>query len=121
MLHMPLKSFKFAIFICLPIIFFSCIESGKPLPAGGQLPTNHIIIKDSSFSPNDLTVVSGSSITFVNNTSSAHTIGSLDSNYFKPVKIESGSSYFLKKDTTGKIDYRCMTHPSVAGVIKFLP
>ena len=103
------------------VIISSCIQSGKPLPAGGELPTNYIVIKDSSFSPNDLTVVNGSSITFVNNTSGSHTISSQDSNYLRPVKIESGRSYFYNKDTTGNISYKCMTHPSVAGIIKFLP
>ncbi len=122
--QMPLMPPKYSLFLVCFLsssLLFSCIQSGKPLPAGGQLPTNYIIIKDSSFSPNNVTVVSGSSITFVNNTSNAHTISSQDSNYLKPVKIESGSSYFFKRDTVGDISYRCMTHPSVSGVIKFLP
>lgn len=121
---MLLMRFTIGIFLFvagLTLMFASCIQSGKPIPVGGQLPTNYIIVKDSSFSPNDLTVVSGSSITFVNNTPGAHTIASQDSHYLKPVKIESGSSYFFKKDTIGTVNYKCMTHPNVTGVIKFLP
>lgn len=114
-------SLRFLHVLFFSSFFASCIQSGKPQPVGGELPTNYIMIKDSAFTPNDLTVVSGSSITFVNNTSTAHTIAGQDSNYLSPVKIESGSSYIFKKNATGNVDYRCMTHPSVAGVIKFLP
>lgn len=112
---------RFLSFFVLALFFASCIQSGKPTPVTGKLATNFTIVKDSSFSPNNIKVVSGSSITFVNNTSGVHTIVSQDGKYLKPAKIESGDSYFFKKDATGTVDYKCMTHPSVAGVIKFLP
>lgn len=100
---------------------FSCIKSGLSRPVGGELPTNYIIVKDSSFTPPILKVVSGSSITFVNNTSIAHTIISDDTLTIKAVSIASGTSYFFKKDTSGTFLYHCTLHPNARGTIIITP
>ncbi len=102
------------------IIFPGC-DHGLPLPRGGELPTNYIIVKDSTFTPASLTVVSGSSITFVNNTATAHTLVSDDSLPLRPVTIQPGTSYFYKKDTSGTFYYHCVQHPVARGVFIVTP
>jgi len=107
---------------CLLLFFFTaCDNSGMPAPAGGDLPTNYIMVKDSRVSPSILTVVSGSSVTFVNNTAITHTIMTDDTSTIKMVSIAPGTSYFFKKDTSGMFPYHCTLHPSAVGVIILTP
>src|SRR4051812_26672859 len=70
----------------------SCGKNNMSEPAGGDLPTNYIMVKDSSFTPSLLTVVSGSSITFVNNTGATHTVMTDDSTTIRVVSIVPGTS-----------------------------
>ena len=99
----------------------SCGKNETSKPAGGDLPTNYIMVKDSTFTPSVLTVVSGSSITFVNNTGASHTVMSDDSATIKLVTIAPGSYYFYKKDTFGTFPYHCTLHPNARGAIIITP
>lgn len=105
------------------ILLATVVSCGKNEtdPAGGNLPTNYILVKDSSFSPSPLTVVSGSSVTFVNNTGATHTLMSDDSSTIQLVSIAPGTSYFFKKDTSGTFPYHCTLHPSARGTIILTP
>lgn len=107
--------------LLISVGFISCEGNGMPEPAGGELPTNYVMFKDSSFTPGFLSVVSGSSVTFVNNTSIAHTVMSDDSNTVKLVSIPPGTSYFWKKDTSGTFPYHCTLHPVARGTIELTP
>ena len=111
----------FVVLTLLSIAIVSCDKNGISEPAGGDLPTNYIMVKDSSFTPGLLTVVSGSSITFVNNTGIAHTVMTDDSTTIKMVAIAPGTSYFYKKDTSGTFPYHCTLHPVARGTIIITP
>ena len=102
-------------------VFISCSKDGQPEPVGGDLPTNYVIISDAAFSPASLTVVNGSSITFVNRSGAAKGIYSSDSVVINKQNILDNTSYFLKKDTVGTIFYRMAGKPSVSGSITFTP
>ncbi len=117
-----MRSFKiFALFAFLGIIILSCSKNVDYNPQGGELPTNYIMVQDSGFSPAMLTVVGGSSITFVNNTGIPHRIRTADSITIPPVTIENNSSFFFKKDTAGTFPFYCETHPVATGVIIITP
>jgi plastocyanin len=101
---------------------YSCSKDTVDYNAqGGLLPTNYIMINDASFSPNIITVAAGSSITFVNNTNTDHSIVSDDSTTILSGTIQSGTSSFFKKDTIGTFRYHCGVHPTVRGVIYLRP
>ncbi len=101
---------------------YSCTKSADDFTAeGGLLPTHYIIIKDSSFSPATLTVATGSSITFVNDTDFEHSIVSDDSSAILSGVIAHKTSFFYKKDTVGIITYHCGLHPTVKGTIILRP
>ena len=102
-------------------VFTSCSKDGQPEPMGGELPTNYIIVNDSTFSPNNVTVVNGSSITFVNRSGTAKGIYSSDSLVINKQNILINTSYFFKKDTVGRIFYRMAGKPSVSGSITYTP
>ena len=112
---------RFLIVINLIFILLSCSKNGQPEPVGGELPTNYIIISDGAFSPDKLTVVNGSSVTFVNRSGTAKGIYSLDSIIINKQGIADNTSYFFKKDTVGTIIFRMAGKPSASGYITLTP
>ena len=106
---------------------YSCSKSGDDFdPQGGLLPTHYIDIKDSSFSPNLLSVANGSSITFLNKSTISHTLVSDDSSTILSPAILPNSFYFVKPDTMAGslpvyIYYHCKEHPTVTGTIILTP
>lgn len=106
--------FAFAIFL----LAAGCtkIYDGEP-GVGGQLPSNFIAVKDSSFFPVILSVVNGSTITFVNNTATDKQIQSTDSVIIPRVTIPAGGFYKFTKDTTASFQYYRVDKPAVVGQI----
>ncbi len=112
------------IFLCLFVLFIfsSCEKTHHSYTsAGGQLPGHNIVIKDSSFFPASLTVVAGSTISFLNQTGSPHTIMSDDSIAIKPIVIAPGSYYTFKSAYSGIVPFHCADHPSARGVLIISP
>ena len=108
-------------FLVLGFFALSCSKNIDYNPQGGNLPTNYIVLKENGFSPQFLTVVSGSSITFVNQTTVPHTLRTSDSITIPPVSIAANSSFFFKKDTSGTFSYYCEIHPAETGIIIITP
>lgn len=103
-------------------IIYSCSKPASNYNAqGGNLPTHFIKILNDSFSPQQITVAVGSSITFVNNSDVTHTLVSDDSSTLLSPGILPSTSYFFKKDTVGVIGYHCHEHPAVRGYITIRP
>lgn len=107
--------------VLLTIVFFGCAKHTNYDARGGELPGNYIAVKDSSFSPATLSVVSGSSITFVNNTTSAKSIITTDSITIKTTTIEPNASFIFKKDTTGTFYYHLTNKPAAGGMFTLTP
>jgi plastocyanin len=103
-------------------LLYSCNKStDNSNIKGGTIPTHYIKILNDSFSPQQLTVAVGSSITFVNNTDVTHTIVSDDSAAILSPGILPSTSYFYKKDTVATIPYHCKEHQNIRGSITFRP
>ena len=106
---------------------YSCSKDEEDFGAqGGLLPTHYISINDGSFSPAQLNVAAGSSITFLNKTTIGHTIVSADSSTIVSPSIAPGLSYYVKPDTLSGtspvvIYYHCKEHPTVTGTIVLSP
>jgi hypothetical protein len=120
MRHKYLASF---FYILLTIFATACNKEDKGIPEaqGGLLPTNYIIIKDASFSPNNVSAVRGSSFTFVNQSGVDKGIYSSDSVVINKQGIANNSSYFFKKDTVGTIYYFMTGKPTAVGSITLTP
>ncbi len=113
-----------SVFLLCSILFFSSCDkecTGCPEAAGGQLPTNYITINSTSFKPSNITLVSGNSVTFVNNTGSVQGVYSFDSVIIKQPVIQNTSSFLFKKDTVGTIYFQLAGNPAVTGSITFTP
>lgn len=102
-------------------IVFSCNKNNSFNPVGGNLPTNYIIISNAAFSPASVTVVNGSSITFVNRSGVAKGIYSYDSVVINKQNILDNTSYLFKKDTIGTIFFKMAGNPYAAASITFTP
>jgi hypothetical protein len=106
---------------------YSCSKDNEDFGAqGGLLPTHYISIMDSSFSPAVLTVAAGSSITFLNKTTTNRTIVSADSSTILSPAILPSSSFYVKPDTLSGsmpvyIYYHCKELPAATGTIILMP
>ncbi|MEO6406465.1 MAG: cupredoxin domain-containing protein [Ferruginibacter sp.] len=114
-----LQSFTF---ILLSFLIYSCDKNETGFTAvGGQLPAHYIVIKDSSFSPSTLSVVAGSTVTFINQTALPSTVESNDTIAIKPVNVAASGSYTFKVNNPGAIPYHSVSHPSATGIIIVSP
>jgi len=108
-------------------ILYSCSKSADDFTSqGGNLPTHYIDINDNSFSPVTLTIANGSSVTFLNKTTTSHTIVSADSSTILSPAIAAGSYFYVLPDTMSgtnpvRIDYHCKEHPAISGTIVLTP
>ena len=73
-----------------------------------------VTISNFTFTPADVTVKAGESVTWTNNDSVAHTVtgAAFDSGQMAP-----GATYTHKFDTAGSFDYKCSIHPNMTGKV----
>src|SRR5215212_6245409 len=80
--------------------------------AAAQGKTTTVSIKNFAFNPPNATVAPGTTVTWVNNDQTAHTVtandGAFDSGTLQP-----GQSYSFKFDKAGTYAYHCNIHPAM--------
>jgi plastocyanin len=81
--------------------------------------TGSIDIKNMMFTPSQITVAEGGTVTWTNNDSIAHTVTDDLSNVGGPASgdIQPGSTYSFTFSKTGSFQYHCSIHPSMRGTI----
>jgi plastocyanin len=81
--------------------------------------TGSIDIKNMMFTPSQITVAKGGSVTWTNNDSTTHTVVDDLSNVGGPASgnIAPGSTYSFTFTKTGSFQYHCSIHPSMRGTI----
>ena len=98
------------------MIGLSAIAVLPALPA--RAATDHAItIKGMKFTPADLTVAVGDTVTFTNADSAPHT-GSADDGSFETGKLSKGKSATLTIAGSGDFPYHCNVHRNMKGVIR---
>lgn len=111
-----LSSFSVSIFlISLIIISINCSEENSS--TNTNTDPNTILIQGSSFQPAILTVNKGTTVTWINKDSFAHTVTSGISpnpdGAFNSSNISKDQSFTFKFDNVGSFDYFCMIHLSM--------
>lgn len=88
--------------------------SNQATPSAGA-----ITIKNMMFTPPQISVQKGATVTWTNNDTTAHTVIDDLSNVGGPSSgnIEPGSTYSFKFNKTGSFQYHCSIHPSMRGTI----
>ena len=79
-------------------------------------PPNSVLIQNFAFSPNNLTVKAGTTVTWINKDSTAHTVVS-DTGVFQSDNLNTGANYTFTFNKTGTYPYHCGIHPSMTGTI----
>jgi plastocyanin len=85
-----------------------------------QPPTSGTIdIKNMMFTPSQITVAKGGTVTWTNNDTTTHTVVDDLSNVGGPASgdIPAGGTYSFTFNKTGSFQYHCRIHPSMRGTI----
>lgn len=85
----------------------------------GQPTTGTINIRDMMFTPSQITVTKGGTVTWTNNDNVTHTVEDDLSNVGGPAsgEISPGGKYSFTFNKTGSFQYHCRIHPSMRGTI----
>ncbi|MEP6597416.1 MAG: cupredoxin domain-containing protein [Ginsengibacter sp.] len=119
------KQYVAALFAGLILLFsiHACSKSGttsQPPPAGGGSNTLTIDISGMKF-PASTTVKKGTSVTWYNADSFAHTVTSDDGTSFNSGNLAGKSSFTYKANTAGTFDYHCNIHSGMTGQLTVTP
>jgi plastocyanin len=87
--------------------------SEAPAAGGGDAVT----IKNFAFGPASLSVVAGSTVTWTNDDSAAHT-ATADDGSFDSSSIAPGSTFSQTFDAAGMFAYHCSIHPDMKATIE---
>jgi len=80
--------------------------------------TSSVTIEDFAFSPANITVKKGTTVTWTNKDSAAHTVTETDSQTGPDSgDLATGKSYSFTYDTAGTFKYHCSIHPSMLGTV----
>jgi plastocyanin len=77
---------------------------------------NNVTIQGDAFSPSNLTVKVGDTVTWINNDNHDHTVTS-DTGAFNSGNIANGSTFSFTFNTVGTYSYHCSIHTSMTGTI----
>jgi len=111
----------------LVLIFLSQGLSGEEAPAAGTAAagtaattsgaaTMAVSIKSFAFSPPSLTVAAGTTVTWTNNDSVAHTV-TADNGSFDSGQIQPGATYSHTFASAGSVAYHCSNHPFMKATV----
>jgi len=87
-------------------------------PPAPDATASAVDIRDFAFSPAELTVPVGTTITWTNSDSTRHSVRWGDSE--SPV-LATGATYERTLDTPGTYAYACGLHPSMRGTVTVVP
>ena len=71
----------------------------------------------SAYAPNPVTITSGTTVTWTNNDSIAHTSTSDTAGVFNSGTIAAGGSFSFTFQTKGTVTYHCTIHPGMVGTV----
>jgi len=107
-----------AVLASLFLIFLAACGGGvTPAPYGESTPRSEgaeVIIKGFAFHPATITIAPGTTVTWINQDSDAHTIAIAGTESPRLSKADSWSYTF---ETAGTFDYVCGIHPYMKGQI----
>lgn len=80
--------------------------------------TNSVTIQNFAFSPADITVKKGTTVTWTNQDSTPHTVTETDGKTGPSSgDITKGNHYSFTFDTAGTFQYHCSIHPNMTGTV----
>ena len=115
------KNLFYAIVFLMIVSSVSLVSCGKSNGYGSMTTNppaaaNTVSIANMSFSPANLTVAVGTTVTWTNNDAMDHTVTS-DTGLFDSGDISDHKSYSRMFSTAGTYSYHCTIHPGMTGTI----
>ena len=96
---------------------FALVLFAAPLSAtGAHAADAMIVMKNFDFSPMDVTVTAGSTVTWKNMDGEPHTVVSADG-MFRSSALDQDDTYSFKFDKPGVYKYICSIHPKMRATI----
>jgi plastocyanin len=92
----------------------STARAKRPTVAAGP---NEIAIDNFTFMPRELTVSTGTTVTWVNHDDVPHAIASASHQFRPSPVIDTGQRHALRLTASGTYDYFCSIHPTMTGRI----
>jgi plastocyanin len=109
----------FGLLIAVALIVGACSGSysaGTPAAPAAAAPGASVTIANFSFSPSTLSVRAGTTVTWTNNDSTAHTV-TLDDGSAASADIASGATFQHTFTAAGSFTYHCRIHPTMTATI----
>ena len=98
------------------VVISSCSNQQEETNSKGKFSSDTVIIQSMQFSPAELTVNDGDTITWINKDLVDHNVKDTINNLFYSDTLKNGQSY--RWVVTGKANYICTIHPTMMGEIK---
>lgn len=94
-------------------------DGGTDLTSAGDQDrgAKAVTIADYLYDPETITVPAGTTVTFTNRDTTAHTATSKDSGAFESGSIDTGKSGEVRLEESGTFAYYCLFHPFMKGTI----
>src|SRR5262245_62744462 len=86
-----------------------------PTGTGVSIPAGARTMGSAAYAPNPVTVTAGTTVTWTNNDSIAHTATSDTGGVFNSGTIAAGGKYSFTFNTRGTYPYHCTFHPGMVG------
>jgi plastocyanin len=104
------------------VLIAGCTSSSQPpvTPAGTQTQVpggSTVTIQNFAFSPAEITVPKGTTVTWVNEDSVNHQIADDTGTVFTSESLPKGATYSFTFDMPGSYPYHCSIHPSMKGTV----
>jgi plastocyanin len=115
-----------AVLLSLSTILAGCSSSPSspssgpaPAPAGSTtvtIPSGASTLTTTAYSPNPVTISTGTTISWLNNDTTTHT-STADGGQFSSGSIAPGARFNFTFTSTGQFTYHCQIHPGMVGTI----
>ena len=106
---------KKCLFILLTVILISGCYNQQTKTSNVERGDNEIIINNFAFNPSELTVNSGTAVTWKNAHNVVHTV--VSQNLFESKTLNKGDEFAFTFNTPGEYNYYCSIHPSMGGKV----
>jgi plastocyanin len=95
-------------------------SSSSSSSSGSTVTTDQVTIKDMAFTPNNITIAKGATVTWTNNDNMVHTVTANDGS-FASDSLAAGKTFSHTFNTPGSYKYHCVIHPSMTGTVTVTP
>jgi plastocyanin len=103
--------------ISLVAVVNGCKKDDNSPASSGTPPANEVWMQSNAFNPSSITVSAGTTITWRNKDSAAHTVTSNNGGFTSSSNISGGGTYSFQFMTAGTYPYHCTIHSGMTGQV----